>query len=258
MPRVIPISGIIDDGTLDRSNGTAIIAHSVEVAYGEHVTLHLRLSNPSGRPLLSTSALVITYGARDRPLPAGQPYFQHIGVIALDGGWDLAIVPADYAAMSQGSGRFVLDIWLTDGTVSPPQYNPVQPLVALIVKPSSVSVTSPSTSPVPSAIVAYGLPTPTPGYALIGTSGAGVAWASQLSVGADGAVHVAPVGGKLGLYGATAVVQPTAAGATAGYVAHSSADIIYNGSTSTGGLGTAALTFSDVVAILKRIGATQQ
>ena len=55
--------------------------------------------------------------------------------------------------------------------------------------------------------------------------------------------------------GAYVAMEPqTPAGVTSGFTAHSGTTM-NSGSTSTGGIGTTALTFGDVVAILKQIGA---
>ncbi len=169
MARVLNITGVIDDG-LAAALGVAPPppAAVVQVANGENITLHLVLLNPSGNQVKATSQRVITYAVSTAPLPLGQQLFQHIAAISLrgDGGWDLPIVANDYKNIVTGTGRFLLDVWLTDSTISPPQSNPVIAVSAFIVTPAAVNVGGPSTAPVPAQLTAYGLPS------LVGTSGA--------------------------------------------------------------------------------------
>lgn len=177
MPRVVELRGIIEDGTSYVSISPQTQPQAIQAAYGEALTIHLLVFNPSGHQVRATSQRVITYGARAKPLPDGQLLFQHIADISPvgDGGWDLAIVPHDYVNVVEGAGRFVFDVWLTDNTLSPPQSCPVQPLAQFIVTPSAVSVSGPSTAPVPQRIVAYGLPASSPSGAVLtaqGVSGA--------------------------------------------------------------------------------------
>lgn len=172
MAKTVTLFCVLDDGTTPavgpapaptQANGTV-----VQASYGENLNIHLIVRNPSGRQIPATSQRVVTFGVRDKPLPFGQLMFQHVAVVSPvgDGGWDLSIVPNDYRLMVNGSGRFVVDVWLTDNTLNPPQSNPVQPLAAFLVLPSAIKVTDPSTAPVPALVVAYGLPT------IAGTSGA--------------------------------------------------------------------------------------
>lgn len=179
MSRVVQLTGIVDDGTLGPAV-PVLLEQPIQTAYGENLTIHLVLKNPSGRQVVATPQRIVTYGARTKPLPTGQSLFQHIAVISPlgDGAWDCAIVPADYQWITTGSGRFVFDIWLTDNSLATPQNNPVQALSPWIVTPSAVSVTSPSTAPVPAPTLVLGLPAPGPsGYYLqtIGTTG-GLLW----------------------------------------------------------------------------------
>jgi len=57
----------------------------------------------------------------------------------------------------------------------------------------------------------------------------------------------------VGLFGATPVVQPTAAGTTTGYTAGTSTAVTIDG-TSTGGAGGTAYTLGDIVLALKSLG----
>lgn len=59
---------------------------------------------------------------------------------------------------------------------------------------------------------------------------------------------------KLGFFNATPVTQPTAGGVTAGFTANSGT-AMNSASTSTGGTGSSAYTFGDIVKALKNIGA---
>lgn len=162
MPRVIEIVGIIDDGAPTVRLQPPVLPPPVQAEYGENVTIHLLLFNPSGHQVFATTDKVVTYGARAQPLPFGVLLFQHIATISPtgDGGWDLPIVPHDYVNIQNGAGRFTFSIWLTDNTVFPPQSVPVTPLGPFIVTPTAISVDGPSTAPIPQQIIAYGLPTP--------------------------------------------------------------------------------------------------
>jgi hypothetical protein len=57
----------------------------------------------------------------------------------------------------------------------------------------------------------------------------------------------------VGLFGATPIVQPTAAGTTTGYTAGTSTAVTIDG-TSTGGTGSTAYTLGDIVLALKSLG----
>lgn len=60
--------------------------------------------------------------------------------------------------------------------------------------------------------------------------------------------------GKIGLFTVTPVVQPSTTGTTTGFTSGSGTNM-NNDSTSTGGTGSAAYTFGDVVLALKQLGA---
>lgn len=207
MPRVIQLTGIIDDGNPAPTPLRAPpIPTPIQAGYGEGFTIHLLVFDPSGVQVFATPQKVITYGASTQPLPIGQQLFQHIAVVSPvgDGAWDCEIVPHDYANVPSGAGRFPFSVWLTDNTQSPPQSNPVQALAQFIVVPSAINVSGPSTAPVPQQIVAYGLPLSGPsGYVLqaLGPSGglSGVAWA-PLPLGPT--ATVLPVSSDPGIIGA--------------------------------------------------------
>lgn len=59
---------------------------------------------------------------------------------------------------------------------------------------------------------------------------------------------------KLGFYNATPVIQQATTGTTTGYTGNSSANILYNESTFTGGTGSIAYRVSDIVLGLKNLG----
>lgn len=165
MAKTVYLTCILDDGSPPVAGfAPPKQGQPVMLEYGENAIIHMRLFTPQGKPIYSASQKVITYGARRGYYPQGQLLFQHLGTVATiaDGGWDCPVVPNDYKLITEGFGRFQFDMWLTDNSVNPPQSNPVQPLSPFIVTPAAVSVTSPSTAPVPSQVVAYGLPTPSP------------------------------------------------------------------------------------------------
>lgn len=59
---------------------------------------------------------------------------------------------------------------------------------------------------------------------------------------------------KLGFYNSTPVVQQNTTGTTTGYTGNTSANILYNESTFTGGSGSTAYRVSDIVLALKNLG----
>lgn len=217
MARQETIVCILDDGT--PNNGTVVATKAtIQVAFGENFTAHVLVFTPQGTQIPATTQRVLTFGARRGPLPIGAPIFQHIAVVSPigDGGWDCQIVPNDYALIPEGAGRFVFDAWLTDNSISPAPSNPVLPLTAFIVTPSAVSVTSPSTSPVPSQIIAYGLPPAGPSggvlYTLGITGGVGqLAWAPLGAL-----VNVTGPAGPTGPRGPTGPTGPAIFAAYAG------------------------------------------
>lgn len=80
--------------------------------------------------------------------------------------------------------------------------------------------------------------------------------------GADGAVNIGTTrgdvnigksGGKIGLFGATAVVQPATTGTSTGFTA-GSGTAVKDDSTFTGGTGSTAYRISDIVLALKQLG----
>ena len=204
MARTETIVCILEDGTPD--NGTVVATPGpVAVAYGESFTAHVLLFTPQGVQIKATSQLVLTFGARRGPLPQGAPIFQHIAQVSPigDGGWDCQIVPADYALIPEGAGRFVFDVWLTDNTINPPPSNQLRPLSAFIVTGAAVSPSLPSTSPIPTQLVAYGLPNPA-GFSgaflqSLGASGGGAslqwAYGASSEPAAANTVYAGPVTG---------------------------------------------------------------
>lgn len=206
MARVVIVNGIVDDGTAsDGSQSTA--NEPIEVAYGENINIRLFLKTTSGKDILASTQHVITYGARTKPLPDGQLLFQHLGVVSPtnDGAWNCVIVPNDYRLIANGAGRFFFDIWLTDSVAAPPVSFQVA-LTTFIVTPAAISVTSPSTVPVPASITAYGLPLQgASGQLLVanGVSGSiqSVAWVASTAI--SGTTGPAGVTGPAGPTGAT-------------------------------------------------------
>lgn len=82
-------------------------------------------------------------------------------------------------------------------------------------------------------------------------SGAAVDGATNLAT-TRGDLNLSRTGGKIGLFGATAVVQPATTGQTAGFTAGVGTPVLAD-STFTGGAGT-AYTLGDVVKHLKALG----
>lgn len=69
-----------------------------------------------------------------------------------------------------------------------------------------------------------------------------------------GSVRLAGVGGRIGLYSVTPVLQHSTTGQTAGFTAGAGAAMLVD-STFTGGVGATAYTHGDVVRCLKNLGA---
>jgi hypothetical protein len=72
--------------------------------------------------------------------------------------------------------------------------------------------------------------------------------------GTRGDLLLSRTGGKIGLFGAAAVVQPSSVGEIAGFTAGVGAAVLVD-STFTGNSGTKAYTISDIVKHLKAVGA---
>lgn len=217
MPRIIPITAVVDDGTPQSAAvPTPAASTPITVAYGEDTTVHLIARTTSGKTLASSSSLVVTYGARVKPAPAGQLLFKHVAVPTSDGGWNCPIVPADYKLIASGQGRFFFDMWLTDNTVNPPLNLQLQPLVAFIVTPSAILPGDPTTAPMPTAIIGYGLPAVGPtGTALYSPGGGALAWGNASVLGYSAARASSWTGAAPATIGA-ALDRLAAACATAG------------------------------------------
>lgn len=178
MTRTILAQGLLDDGT-PLAPGVAPFPHDpISLTWGETVTVHLVVKNPSGRQVRATNSLVASFAARRKPAPQGQLFYRRMGVPANDGGWDFELVPQDYKLIFEGAGRFVQDTWLLDQTdINNPKWNPVRGLGALVVLETAQLQQEPITSPTPQQIVAFGLPNPTPaGAVLVAQPGNQVAW----------------------------------------------------------------------------------
>lgn len=68
-----------------------------------------------------------------------------------------------------------------------------------------------------------------------------------------GDVYISKTGGKVGLFGATPVVQPNTTGTTTGFTA-GAGTAVNDASTFTGGTGSTAYRISDIVLALKQLG----
>lgn len=109
----------------------------ISAAWGETFNIHLILLASTKKQIVSSDLRIVTYGARTKPIPDGRQLFKHEATPTQDGGWDLTIVHSDYSP-PYTPGRVLFDMWLTDNTLSPPQFNQIE-LLPFIVTPLAIA-----------------------------------------------------------------------------------------------------------------------
>lgn len=170
---VVQLEGVIDD---DRGAVPASIAPqpSILLVQGTSLRFVLVLKTAAGLPAPS-SAAVVTVSVKKR---AGQFETALISRLAvaqkIPGVWWAEIVPQDTTKGTTPPGRFVMDVDYEIPSVS--RTKPIRAR-SLIIGDAVGMPGQPVTSPTPSQIVAYGLPTPQPpGALLTAEPGGSVAW----------------------------------------------------------------------------------
>lgn len=102
-------------------------------------------------------------------------------------------------------------------------------------------------------VAIYGTPDGTNIYRLAVNADGSINTSGSSGGGTEYTEDTASSGGKVGLFGATPVVQPNTTGTTTGFTA-GAGTAVNDASTFTGGTGSTAYRISDIVLALKQLG----
>lgn len=133
---IIDLKGVWDDGTNYAPNVSPSTATTIQFFAGSSVVLRLCVITNNGALMTQTGAAVVFRVKQSTGDGLDLISKDGVAVLRAPGRWDFTLDPADTSVLVPG--RYVFDVWLTQGTGDAAISSPVVQLSALFLAPSNV------------------------------------------------------------------------------------------------------------------------